>query len=167
MRFFKAIAVDVKPLIHWTCVAKNATELDMLGLSDDPLVLPEDQVPAYIYNVCPLKIVEGELVNRTPMEMSLYESEFLEKQKINNQSQISSKLENSSDAFFTFLTKDFPMNQTARLHYLAIQNTTGKTEYNVMTTNGMTVEITAANKADFLEAYHEKLLQLTQPEEIL
>ena len=158
MKKVKAQELTFKPFLTW---------FSGTFASGDPLVINESDKPELVYGVCPWKIVAGELVNRTPAEMEVFENEWIVSQKIAQQTRVVSKLENSSDAFFTFLSKDFPMNQTARLYYLAMQNTTGKTEYEVMATNGMTVEITAANKADFLEAYFEKLLQLTQPEEIL
>ena len=154
---FKAIEVEIKPFIVWL----ETTE--PLG----SLVVPESEVPATQSGVCPLKIVDGELYERTPEEMEDFETEWLSSQKINEQYAIIEKLKNTAVAFFNYGGKNFPMNESARAYYLAIEKTTGKESYDVMTVDGSTAELVAANKAAFLDAYYEKLLELIQPEEIV
>lgn len=154
---FKAIEVEIKPFIVWL----ETTE--PLG----SLVVPESEVPATQFGVCPLKIVDGELYERTAEEMEDFETEWLSSQKINEQYAIIDRLKNTAVAFFTYGGKNFPMNDSARAYYLAIEKTTAKESYDVLTVDGSTAELISANKAAFLEAYYEKLIELTQPEEIV
>lgn len=154
---FLAVEIVTKPLIIF--VGTNMP----LG----SLVVAKNSVPNTIFGVCPWKIVDGELVNRTPEEMAEFETEWLAAQKINSQTIAVEKLKSSVDAKFTYAGKSFPMNEGARLYYQAMEKTTGKASYNVIAVDGGIVELLVANKADFLQAYYDKLLELTEPEEVL
>jgi hypothetical protein len=78
MRYFKAFTVNTKPLITWHLWAASTTSFNSLSQADKDLCLAEDQIPSNAYNVCPLKIVSGQLVERTTQEMSDFQSEYNE-----------------------------------------------------------------------------------------
>ena len=76
MIYFKASKLENKPFIQWDSVAFSLKELQDLKLEDDPLVLAEDKIPFFQFGVCPLQIVEGELIERSREEMEQFEKEF-------------------------------------------------------------------------------------------
>lgn len=160
MRYFKAIAVDYKPFINWLLVASSLSELENLGLDNDPLVLQETDVPDFIYGVCPLKIVGGELIDRTVPEMEVFQEEFEVKTLI---AESQYKVTDLKTSTFTYDSNDFFMDETARLFYLSIEKLRGNQK--ILTTAGATYTLldTATNIDDFLEAYFEKLMLVTKP----
>lgn len=76
MIYFKAKELQNKPFIQWESVALSLKELQDLGLDDDPLIIAESDIPDFIFGVCPYKIVEGQLVERTTQEMDEFEIEY-------------------------------------------------------------------------------------------
>jgi len=76
MRYFKAAEKEQKPFITWNLWAENEQELELLEDKNSPLILQEKDIPKYIYGICPLKIMEGNLVNRTQEELAQLEAEF-------------------------------------------------------------------------------------------
>ena len=76
MVYFKAIGLEEKPFMQWDSVAFSLQELQDLKLEDDPLVLAEDKIPTFQFGVCPLQIVEGELVERSKEDMERFEKDY-------------------------------------------------------------------------------------------
>ncbi|AMA49001.1 hypothetical protein [Flavobacterium covae] len=76
MIYFKAKELEAKPFVQWESVALSLKELQTLGLEGDPLIMSEDSIPDFMFGVCPLKIVDGQLVERTDVEMDVFEKEF-------------------------------------------------------------------------------------------
>ncbi|WP_445720216.1 hypothetical protein [Flavobacterium sp.] len=161
MRYFKAFETIAKPLIIWNLWADSLEKLTEMGEDDNPLILPEDDVPATVYGVCPLKIVDGELVNRTSLEMSEFETEYgIEKDLIDQFSLLN--FINTGTFDFDFGT--FPMDERSRLLYDALNNTTTAIpDTLIMNFEGKPYTLTNANKTGFLEAYYAKLLLLSTP----
>ncbi|MCH4831215.1 hypothetical protein E5F92_000385 [Flavobacterium columnare] len=54
-------------------MAFSLKELQDLGLEGDPLVMTEKDIPNFMFGVCPLKIENGQLVERTFQEMKVFE----------------------------------------------------------------------------------------------
>ncbi|MCH4829436.1 MULTISPECIES: hypothetical protein [Flavobacterium] len=75
MMYFKAQELENKPFIQWESVAFSLKELQDLGLEGDPLVMTEKDIPNFMFGVCPLKIENGQLVERTFQEMKVFENE--------------------------------------------------------------------------------------------
>jgi hypothetical protein len=149
MRYFKAQELAFKPLIAW--YSGTFTE-------GDPLVLPEDEIPANVYGVCPLKIVGGELVARTAPEMTAFEEEYDLETALRTQER---KIDDINTATFTWALSEYPMYESARLRYLAMK------ELNPVSMNVQAVDrvvlIVAADYPAFLAAYYTQLLTLTTP----
>lgn len=161
MRFFKAIEIVEKPLIVWAKWADNIDQLIEMGEDENPLILPEELVPDFIYDVCPLKIVAGELVERTAPEMSTFATEFITQESLITQFALLSGI-NAGTFIFDMTT--FPMDERSRLLYDALKNTsTAIPDTMIMNFEGKPYKLTEVNKADFLEAYYAKLLELSTP----
>ena len=161
MRYFKAVEIEQKPFIYWNGVANDIAELAELELLEDPLILREDLIPKMIYGVCPLKIVDGELVERTSIEMDNFELEYETQEILKEQSSL---LQDINGGGFDFDFQKFPMDERSRILYDALKNTSTAIP-NTMIPNyqGKPYELTNANKATFLEAYYAKLLELSTP----
>ena len=119
MRYFKAVEIEQKPFIFWNGVANDIAELAELELFKDPLILPEDSIPNLIYGVCPLKIVSGELVERTESEMLAFQAQWEEYEFLREQSQL---INNVNQGTFTYDSEIFPMDERSRILYNAISN---------------------------------------------
>lgn len=151
MRYFKALEIATKPFIHWTLVAKNIEELEQFGLDDDPLVIAEDTIPGYIHNVCPLKIVEGELVERTAPEMEVFEAEFAITDRLITESL---KVKLLDSLTFTYDSHIFPMNESARVLYHNFDKYRFGTIKRVMSTTGV-YDLAVGDIDLFLEEYYK------------
>ena len=81
MRYFKAIKIEDMPLIQWASWANDEDELKQINDEEKKLILPEKDIPDFLFGVCPLDIVEGELVKRSRENMDDFEKKFLEQQK--------------------------------------------------------------------------------------
>lgn len=161
MKYFKAFETIEKPLIIWNLWADSLEKLTEIGEDDNPLILPEDKVPANIYGVCPLKIVSGELVNRTSGEMSVFASEYETQENLTVQLSL---LQGINTGTFNFDFQTFPMDERSRLLYEALKNTASAIpDTMIMNYEAKPYELINANKAAFLEAYYAKLLELSTP----
>ncbi|MBA4133337.1 MAG: hypothetical protein C0525_01300 [Flavobacterium sp.] len=143
MRYFKAQEIAFKPYIIWASV-----EVFEEG---DPLVLQEIEVPDLLYGVCPLKIVDGELVERTIPEMEAFEEEYLVSQRIVSES---IKVKLLDNATFTYDGHVFPMNESARVLYQSFDKYRFGTIKRVMSTAGI-YDLDVADIDLFLEEYYK------------
>lgn len=151
MKKFIAVEIDTKPFIVW--VSTNLTE--------GSLVVDENDIPTAIYGVCPFKIVDGELVERTSKEMEAFQLEFETKENLTNQLNL---LNGINAGTFVFDMATFPMDERSRLLYDALKNTsTAIPDTMIMNFEGKAYKLTEVNKADFLEAYYAKLFELSTP----
>lgn len=159
--FYKAFEIVEKPFITWNSWANSIDELIALGAEDDPLILPAELVPDFIYGVCPLKIVAGELVERTEGEMLAFQAEYVTYRKLKDNTLLVDQLKNET---FTYDSLEFPMDEASRLFYSAFERTRGNQK--LMTATGVLYNITdtATNLDDFLAAYYSKLKFTTQPD---
>lgn len=158
MRYFKAQPLENRPYIQWSLVAKDITELEAKGLDDDPLVVSEDVKPDFQYGVCPWKIVDGELVERTSGEMDTIEAEYNARAAMNTQRLQAITVETDS---FVYDGRTFPMNQTARMLYAAVHHLGANAK--VIDVLGVQYDLFAVNIPAFMTAYYTKLKALTQP----
>lgn len=161
MIYFKAKEIENKPFIQWESVAFSLEELQNLGLENDPLIKSEDEIPDFIYGICPLKIVDGALVLRSETELNDFETSYLLGQNINTSK---SKLFDLNSNYFEFDGKVFPMYEAARLHYAAIDKIRGN--HKVLTFSGGQYSLidSGNNINDFMSAYFSKLLLIIQPD---
>ena len=161
MRYFKAFETVEKPLIIWNLWAESLDKLIEMGEDDNPLILPEEDVPTTTFGVCPLKIVGGELVSRTPLEMSDFEVEYETQENLTEQLGL---LEGINTGTFDFDMQTFPMDERSRLLYDALKNTASAIpDTMIMNFEGKPYGLINANKAAFLEAYYAKLFELSTP----
>src|SRR5690606_38314424 len=105
---YKANEITEKPYICW--VSTN----EPLG----SLVIDESELPRMTFGVYPYRIVEGELVDWSPEEMTIFEEEWYVEQIIVNQK---AKLSGLNEGTFEFDSHEFPTNEVARWHYLYIE----------------------------------------------
>lgn len=151
MTYYKAFESDKRPFIIWNEWPQN---------DDDPLIRSEDNVPALVNGICPLKIVDGELVARSEAEMNSAadQTEILVKFAEHNV-----KIKDVNTGSFVYDTKTFPMDEVSRLFYQSVEKVRGNTK--LMTIEGVLYSLidTATNIDDFMAAYYEKLNELTQP----
>ena len=160
MRYFKAFETKEKPLIIWNLWANSLEKLIEMGEDDNPLILPEDEVPATIHGVCPLKIVAGELVKRTAPEMDAFEDEWIISEKL-----VDCKLliNGINAGTFTYDSQTFPMDERSRIFYQAFDRARGIGDVKCMTATGRLYSLDNSNIDDFLDAYFLKLRNLSQP----
>lgn len=146
---FIAQEILAKPLLAWQSTNEPTS---------NPLVKAQEDIPATAYGVYPLKIVAGALVDRTLEEMNVFKDENDYAIAVSEQREKIDIVENST---FIYLTKEYPMNEVARLHYAAMQSLGVDTD--VMNTTGLTDEILAADIPAFMTAYFTQLKTITQP----
>lgn len=157
MKYFKAIPIAVKPYINWSEWASNLADLTAMGENDNPLILPENEKPAFISGVCPLKIVGGELVARTSGEMAEFEAEYVQETTIRESK---GKIKDIEDGTFTYSGNTFPMHEAARLRYLSVANIT-PSDQRFMKMDGTVVTIAEANLPAFLDKFYKEILVIT------
>lgn len=161
MKYFKAFELEFKPFISWSKWADSLEELTAMGEDDNPLILAEDLIPEFVFGVCPLKIVKGELVSRTSLEMSDFKAEYETQENLTEQLGL---MEGINSGTFDFDMATFPMDERSRLLYDALKNTASAIpDTMIMNFEGKAYGLTNANKAAFLEAYYAKLLELSTP----
>ncbi len=158
MKFYEAIEVAFKPFIHWNQIAANIDQLIELGREDDPLVLPWELVPLNQFGVSPMKIVGGELVERSSAEMDAFELEYNQKQLVNEQAK---KINQIARGSFNYGGKTFPMHDAARARYMAIALDSPHTNTNFMTITGEVVTVEAANIPAFMSQYYKQIQLIT------
>lgn len=159
MRFFKAKEIDFKPLIVWHSVANSFEELEALELENDPLILPETELPIPMYGVCPLKIVAGELENRSLSEMNDFQDEWdiAEAMKAN-----SNRLPSINENSFDYDGKTFPMDEVSRIFYFTIKETMGNHKIMTVTNELYNLNDSGTNIVDFYSAFILKLQDLSK-----
>lgn len=147
MRLFKAIELAYKPFVQWQ-------ETDESG----SLVVREEDIPSYIYGVCPWYVSEGELKLRDTSEMDAFRAEWEIKQVLRSQA---IKVDQIKDENFTYDGHEFPMDEASRLYYSTISYLAGK-DYTILLANGKFYKLLVANIAAFTTSFHEKLQLITQ-----
>ena len=160
MKYYKAFETAEKPLIIWNLWADTFEKLVEMGEDDNPLILPEEDVPATQFGVCPLKIVAGELVERTVPEMEAFEDEWIISEKLVARSLLINEINSGT---FTYDSKVFPMDERSRIFYQAFDRARGIGDVKCMTTDGGLYNLTNANIDAFLDAYFLQLRALSQP----
>jgi hypothetical protein len=160
MKFYKAIEIAEKPLIVWAKWADNLEQLIEMGEDENPLILPEELVPDFEYGVCPLKIVSGELVERTVPEMEAFEAEFAAAELLVQQAKLITSINSGT---FTYDSKVFPMDERSRIFYQAFDRARGTGDVKCMTSDGKLYTLTNANIDAFLDEYFFQLRALSQP----
>lgn len=157
MKFYKAFESETKPFIRWMGWAKNIDELILMGEADNPLILPAELLPDYIYSVCPYKIVDGELVNRTEAEMAVFEAEFEERTSFITEA---NKINDINKATFNHAGNFYPMHEAARLRYFAIAGDAPGNQ-NFMTVTGAVITILEADLPTFLNKFYKEIQLIT------
>ena len=155
MRYFKAIAQENKPFIIWSLFANSLVELQALGLEDDPLIVKETSIPDNVYDVCPLKIVDGELVDRTVPEMEDFEAEYDTAVIISGQANIVEVLKTQT---FAFDGQTFPMHDSARLIYETYETLGGNRK--IITSDGQEYDLLDEEIENFMIAYRNELVNV-------
>ena len=160
--YFNAIALRDKPFISWKSVGSfTPAEFAVSEYADDPLVIPEDEVPFpyNVFGVCPKKIVSGVLEDRTPSEMAVFEAEFTIASTIGGNR---NKIQTVEKSYFTYDGKNFPMDEASRLFYACIDKL--RDDHHILTILGEDYFLINedTNIDDFILAYYTKLLLLTK-----
>jgi hypothetical protein len=155
MKYYKAKEIGTIPFIIWNEVAANIKELEALNLDNDPLVRRFDLIPANLYGVCPLKIDNGQLVDRSIEEMANYENQYQIKTALQR---AQSKINVLRVESFRFGDYDFPLDDASRELYNAIAVVKG--EIAVMSIIGEKIDITAGQIDDFVLAFNNKTMQI-------
>lgn len=158
MRYLKAFEIEEKPLIQWNPWANSLEQLTAQGDQDDPLIMPENLIPANQFGVCPLKIVGGELVERTGPEMAAFETEYETETTI---AENKGKIKDINEGSFGYSGNSFPMHEAARLRYMAIALDSTATDTAFMNVDGVGILIVEANLPAFLTAYHKQIQAYT------
>lgn len=148
---FKAIEIADKPYIFWQSTDESA----------EGIVIQEEDIPTNQFGICPLKIVDGELVERTTIEMNEAKEEFDAANFLKAQFD---KLEALNNGSFTHDSQQFPMDERSRAFYAAIDSIRGN--HKLMTVDGLLYNLMDAstNIDDFMAAYFTQLRILTQPD---
>ncbi|WP_264522132.1 hypothetical protein [Flavobacterium sp. N1994] len=158
--YFNAIALANKPFISWISVGSfTPAEFAASEYADDPLIIPEDEVPFpyNVFGVCPKKIVSGVLEDRTPAEMAVFEAEWI----IENSLKLErTKKQGIDDNKFSYDGQYFPMDEVSRLFYLAIEKNRGNTK--IKTMSNTLYSLLDGDIDDFLAAYYSRLLTISQ-----
>ena len=159
MRYFIARPLDARPFMYWQSIAESIEELAEVGEYTNPLVVAEDLKPPFIFGVCPLKIVGGELVDRDAAEMAIHEADFNTRTLIET---ITPKIADINKSTFVYDGVVFPMDEVSRLHYLAIGNLP-IVDTTCLTSAGVAYELADTTVLLFLAEYYKKLQLVTKP----
>lgn len=157
MTYYKAVELSEKPYMQWDSWANSYEEYVAFGLENNPLIIAESDLPEFKFGVCPMKIVDGELVNRAPEEMAAFEAEYIAASGFRSYGK---KIVDVDKALFVYDGNSFPMHNVARLYYSCILRTSAN--YKVQHTTGI-YDLAPANISAFLDAYYSKMKILTQP----
>lgn len=160
MKYFKAFELEFKPFISWSKWADSLEELTAMGEDDNPLILAEDLIPEFVFGVCPLKIVDGELVERTSAEMSAFKLEYYKQLFLQDQY---NKLDQIESGHFTYDSFDFPMDKRSRIFYEAFDRARGTGDIKCMTVDGELYALDNTEIDAFLDQYFQRLKELSQP----
>jgi len=146
---WKALEIEEKPFITFYTVQTYDPKDPFLVDSIDGL---------YQFGVCTKKIVSGQLVDRTPAEMAVFEAEYENRVFIYDQYKL---IDSINSGEFTYDSNTFPMDERSRIFYFAIE--TSATDEKVMTTTGGSYALTNANIPAFIAAYKTELKNLSKP----
>lgn len=149
MRYYKAIEIPEKPLIVWSEVPQD---------DEDGLIIPENEIPAYIFGVCPWRIEAGELVARGPDELEALEQEFINKNILQEYQDRATQL---MTATFDYDGNSFPMHEVARIYYAYIEITAGNKK--VLNTEAFEYTLLDANREAFCLAFKNELSTILIP----
>lgn len=155
MRYFKAITQDNKPFIIWSLFANSLAELQARGLDSDPSIVEESSIPANVYDVCPLKIEAGELVERTVPEMAVFEAEYDTAVIVGGQANIVEVLKTQT---FAFDSQTFPMHESARLIYDLVEKLGSSRK--IITADGLQYDLLDADIPLFMNNYRNELVNV-------
>lgn len=158
MRYFRAIEIEQKPFIQWDCWATNDEDYKTLGLDRDPLVMAEEDIPAFKYGVCPLKIVDGQLVERTETEMLSYQAEYNQKADTDR---YAGTIQDVDKGFFEFNREKFPLHPSARLLYDIAEKEQLTTVF--QTIDGKRIAIDSKELTTFSAAARTAIKNIVQP----
>lgn len=147
MSRYIAVPIDTKPFIVWV-----STNLPAEGL-----VVEQVNVPAPVYGVCPLKIVDGELVERTAPEMATFETEYNIEQAMKANVQ---RLPSINAETFLYDGKQFPMDEVSRLFYTAMEKVGGNQK--IMTIDNQLYNLLDASIPAFMAAFYSRLLNISK-----
>lgn len=157
MRFYKAIEIADSPFMYWNEVAPNIDKLIEYGYENDPLVLPEELIPDQEYGIWSVKIVDGELVNRTAPEMAIFATEYNYRVLVNEQAKKINEIERGK---FNHAGNFYPMHEAARLRYFAIAADAPGNQ-NFMTVTGTVVTVLEADLPTFLNKFYKEIQLIT------
>lgn len=158
MRYFKARSQDTAPFIVWDQVAESLEELTALGLHEDPLVRPLDNLPSYEGSICHSTIVNGELVDRDATQLNDYKNTVNQGKLIANNAARKETVDKSS---FQYDGTEYPMDAASQLRYQAMfANLPADTK--IQTKTGV-VGIVSADIPAFKTAYFDAVLTKTDP----
>lgn len=158
MIYYLAQEIETKPFIFFSSIANSDEELDDSEFARSPLVMAEKDVPAFKFGVCPLKIVDGELVKRTEAEMNQFEEEFEVSKKIVTQNDYLNEVRKST---FDFDGKSFPMNDAARTYYAVLRDL--NVDIDVMAIDGTLYSLNSSKITAFYLALNTQLKALLSP----
>lgn len=153
MRYFKAIEIPQKPFIQWDCYANSFEEFKLLKLDNDHTIMQEDHIPANVNGVCPLKIVNGELVNRDAAETIPYEGEHINKIKNGT---FKGQINVLNTKTFEYQGEQFFLHDSARLLYETIDR--AKLDKIEVKTADSTYFLSVNEMPDFMDSYQTALV---------
>lgn len=159
--YFNAISLIDKPFISWQSVGSfTPTEFATSEYADDPLVIPEDEIPFpySVFGVCPKKIVAGVLEDRTPAEMAVFETEY---NIVIGLKSDAARIVSINNDKFTYDGNEFPMDEVSRLFYETMAKLTA-VPYKIRTMENTEYALEAANIVAFLEEYYKKLITISK-----
>lgn len=159
--YFNAIEQVIKPFITWQSVGMfTEDEFKNSAYGDDPLIVPESQIPFpyNVFGVCPLKIREGVLENRTPAEMAVFEAEYniimgVKAERL--------KIITLNESSFTYDDHGFPMDEVSRLLYQSLKS--NKNDRFLKTINNESYLLLDDNKAYFLDTFYNSFVTILSP----
>jgi|GEM_PF-3799084 len=156
MNFYKASQEIDKPFITWDLWAKSEEQLIAMEENENPLILPENEVPQNQFGVCPMKIDEGVLVLRDEVEMQGYEIEYNQRKTLITAAKRANIIK---AAEFVYGAHSYPMHNAAQMRYNAVA--ASPKGIDMMTVNGDIVNISSGNLPGFLDAYYNKIIEVT------
>lgn len=160
MQFFKAILVPHAPYVRWALWAHSLDEIIAMGEQDNPLIIPDELRPEYLFDgmVCPMKIVDGELVDLNSGEVDAFEAIYEQRQAVGENSLL---IKDINRGTFNYAGKTYPLHDAARARYMAIGLDTPHTNSNFMTTSGEVVTIAAADVPAFMSQFYKGVQLIT------
>jgi hypothetical protein len=129
MRYFKAHENKNSSFLQWDLWANNKEELQAMGEENNPLIRTEEEIQKYITPICPIKIVDGKLVERSSDEMKEIELEYAQKLLSYKAETLKKELKKMyddiqfSESIFEDTIKLKEAFETKRKEYIAISQT--------------------------------------------